>query len=240
MSGETPGWDPGRAARWIVEATETGNPLGALPPELTPPSLDEAQAVAAAVLEELSLVACGVRLLLRDDAPPLLGPMVEGRLLPQGTKVALASLRHPVVTAAVIGVLSEALEPGETTAPRFSALHPAIDVSATRFGEPPAEDLPLVADLARLGLVVAGRAKRLEAGTVPVRLALPGSRGRGAARDLAAAFANAAEAARGLGGLPAGALLVVAGLTPPLAEAAMTGPVTAYLGALGRAEAVLA
>ena len=240
MNGDTGAWDPARAARWIAEATETGNPLAPLPPELLPPSIEEAQAVAAAVLDELALVACGVRLLQRPSAPPLAGPMIDGRLLPPGATVALESLRHPVATAAVIGVLAEALEPGAATAPRFTALHPAIDVSATRFGEPPGEDLPLVADLGRLGLVVAGRAKRMEPGTVPVRLAPKGSRGRGVACDLVAAFAAAAEAARQFGGLPAGALLVVAGLTPPLAAAAMAGPVTASLGALGRAEAVLA
>ena len=122
----------------------------------------------------------------------------------------------------------------------FAALHPAIDVSATRFGEPAVDALQLVADLARLGLVVPGRAKRLEPGTLAIRLGAPGSRRRGDACDLAAALAAAAEAARRFGGLPAGALLVVAGLTPPLPEAAMSGPIIASLGALGRAEAILA
>lgn len=240
MSDGTEGWDASPAARWIAEAIATGNPLAPLPAELVPPTLEDAQAVAAAVLDELSLVASGVRLMLRPSAPSIAGPMIDGRLLPRGATVALDSLRHPVVTGAVIGVLAEALDPDEDTAPRFAALHPAIDVSATRFGEPAVDALQLVADLARLGLVVPGRAKTLEPGSVAIRLAAPGSRRPGDACDLAAALAAAADAARRFGGLPAGALLVVAGLTPPLAEAAMRGPITASLGALGRAEAVLA
>jgi hypothetical protein len=56
-------------------------------------------------------------------------------------------------------------------------------------------------------------------------------------QDLAAAFAEAAAEARAWGGLPAGALLVVAGLTPP--APADEGILRASLGALGAVEATL-
>ena len=234
----TEDWSPADAARWLAEAVETGQPVGALPAAAVPRDLDQAEAVAAALLEELGQAACGVRLLLRAGAPPLAGPMLETRLLAPGRPVALAALRHPRLSAAAIGVLAEDLSPEHAAPPCFAALHPALDVAASRFAEEPADDLQRVADLAGLGLVVAGRRKALPPQEVPVSLGAKGARRRAVACDLAAAFAAAAAAARRLGGLPAGALLVVAGLTPAIAGPA--GPVSVALGPLGRVEASFA
>jgi hypothetical protein len=228
-------WTPEAAARWIVEAVETGNPLGPLPADAAPRDAADGMEVAAEVLARLEIVPCGLRLLRRAGAATLAGPMIEGRLVPSGAPVALGALRHPVVTAAVIGVLAEKLE-GDA-APVFARLHPAIDVSSTRFTEAPGDEATLTADLARLGLVVAGKGRVAEPGPMKPTLAPKGVRKRGAAIDLAAAFAEAASLAREMGGLPAGALLVVAGLTPP-AEA--TGTLRASLGALGGVDAVFA
>lgn len=229
-----PGWSAENAARWIAEAVETGNPLAPLAPEIAPRDLDEGEAVAAAVLAQLELVPCGVRLLRRPAAPALSGPMIEGRLLASGAPVAAGALRNPRVTAAAIGVLAEPLEPEDGAPPVFSRLHPALDISATRFTEAPEDLIALTADLARLGFVVAGKGKALPPGGVKVALGPKGSRPRGVETDLAAAFAEAAAAARRWGGLPAGALLVVAGLTPPVP---VEGTLRAGLGALGGAEA---
>ena len=77
-----------------------------------------------------------------------------------------------------------------------------------------------VADLAELGLVVTGRGTSWSGGSLPVALAREGDRRRGTATDLAAAFGRAAAEARRWGGLPAGALLVVAGLSAPVAPTA--------------------
>lgn len=230
-------FDASAAARWLAEAVETGNPLGPLPADIAPRDLDEAAEVAAATLEALQLVLCGLRLLRRPGAAPIAGPMLDGRLVPAGREVALAALRHPLVSAAVIGVLAEALDPDDVTAPVFARLHPALDIAATRFTEAPGDDVTLTADLGRLGLVVAGKGKALAPGPVGVALGPKGSRPRKVEQDLAAAFAEAAAEARRWGGLPAGALLVVAGLTPP---AAMEGVLRASLGDLGAVEATLA
>jgi hypothetical protein len=224
-----------QAARWLAEAVETGHPLAPLPPEIAPRDLAEAEATAAAVLEALEIVPCGLRLLRRPEAGALAGPMVEGRLLPSGAAVSPGTLRHPFVTAAAIGVLAEPLEEDAATPPVFARLHPALDIAATRFTTPPDEDAALAADLARLGLVVAGKGKAPLQGAVKVALGAKGSRPRGVACDLAAAFAEAAAAARRWGGLPAGALLVVAGLSPPVAA---EGTLRATLGPLGGVEAV--
>ncbi|HEV7266952.1 MAG TPA: hypothetical protein VGN83_18865 [Falsiroseomonas sp.] len=224
-----------QAARWLAEAVETGHPLGPLPPEIAPRDFAEAEAAAAAVLEVLGIDPCGLRLLRRPGAAALAGPMVEGRLLPSGAQVSPGMLRHPLVTAAAIGVLAEPLEEDAATPPVFARLHPALDISVTRFTTPPAEDAVLAADLARLGLVVAGKGRAAAPGEIKVALGAKGSRPRGLACDLGAAFAEAAAVARRWGGLPAGALLVAAGLTPPVAA---EGTLRATFGALGGAEAV--
>jgi hypothetical protein len=160
--------------------------------------------------------------------------MLEARLVPAGVPVAAAALRHPEVSAAVIGVLAEPLVPEADGPPVFSRLHPALDVSATRFGEATEDPLALTADLARLGLVVAGKGRAMAPGVFNVALAPKGARPRGAPCDLAEAFAQAAAAARAWGGLPEGALLVVAGLTSPVAA---EGVLRASCGTLGGAEA---
>lgn len=228
------GFDATKAARWLSEAVETGNPLGPLPVEIAPHHLDEAAEVAAATLEALQIAPCGLRLLYRPGAAPLAGPMLEGRMVPAGRTVALGMLRHPLASAAVVGVLAEALDPDSDAAPVFARLHPALDLSATRFTEAPVDDITLTADLARLGLAVVGKGKAMAPGAVRVALGPKGGRPKGQETDLAAAFAGAAAAARGWGGLPAGALLVVAGLTPPIVP---EGTLRAALGALGAVEA---
>ena len=226
-------WRPEPAARWIAEAVETGNPLGTLPADIAPVDVDAGADIAVAVLAALGISACGVRLLFRPGQPALAGPMIEGRLIPAGGNVATAALRHARVTIAVIGVLADAIEASGDAAPRFAGLHAALDVSSTRFSSDPVEDALLTADLARLGLVVAGRRKPAESGPVSVSLGRKGAR-RPVSCDLAVAFQAAAEAARSFGGLPAGALLVVAGLTPPVPA---EGALSASCGALGRVEA---
>lgn len=231
---DTTVFDPAGAARWLAEALESGNPLSALPPDIAPRDRAAAEEVAAATLEALDLAPCGMRLLHRPGAAPLAGPMLEGRLVPAGRTVALPMLRYPLATAAVIGVLAAPLDPGADAPPVFARLHPALDIAATRFTAPPEDDVMLIADLAGLGLVVAGKGRAVPPGPLRVALTPKGVRAKSAEADLAAAFAEAAAAARHWGGLPAGALLVVAGLTPPVAPA---GTLRASLGALGAAEA---
>lgn len=225
---------PEAAARWLAEAFETGNPLAPLPEGLAPRDRDEAEAIAAATLEALQVVPCGLRLLRRAGAGPVGGPMIEGRLLPTGAAIAPGAARHAEVTAAVIGELAAPLDPAEAAPPVLGRLFPALDVAASRFTAGPADDCARIADLAGLGFVVAGRGRALPPGTVEAALVPKGRRRRGVAVDLAAAFAEAAAEARRWGGLPAGALLVVAGLTPPQPAG---GVLCARLGALGTAEA---
>ncbi|WP_270937818.1 hypothetical protein, partial [Falsiroseomonas oryzae] len=58
-------WSPEGAARWIAEAVETGNPLGALPDDIAPRDAAQGADVAAEVLARLEIAPCGLRLLRR-------------------------------------------------------------------------------------------------------------------------------------------------------------------------------
>lgn len=227
--------DPTAAARWLAEAIETGNPLRELPADIAPADQAAGEDIAIATLDSLGHVACGVRLLKLADGSLLAGPMLEGRLLAQGVPVALGMLRHPSLTAAAIGVLAEDLTEEGQGLPRFAGLHAALDIAATRFTETPATLALRAADLGGLGLVVAGRRRLVEPGPVRVLIGPAGTRRQGHPVDLAGAFATAADAARRLGGLPAGALLVATGLSPPVPA---EGRVAADLGPLGKVEAI--
>ncbi len=227
-------FDAAAAARWFAEAFESGQPLAPLPEGLAPRDRDEAEAIAAATLEALEIAACGVRLLRRPGAPALSGPVIEGRLLAGGATIAPAAARHAEATAAAIGELAMALDPEDTAPPVIGRLFPALDVAASRFTAGPQDEYARIADLAGLGFVVAGKGRAMPPGPVEAVLAPKGARRRGVPVDLAAAFAEAAAEARRWGGLPAGALLIVAGLSPPCPA---EGVLRARLGALGAVEA---
>jgi 2-keto-4-pentenoate hydratase len=224
------------AARWLAEAWETGNPLAPLPPEIAPRDSAEGEETAFALLDALGLHPCGVRVAPGPGGALLAAPMLETRLLKSPAAIAVPALRHAAASAALVAVLAEPLGEGP---PRLAALHPALDVAASRFTAGPADAAAALADCGGLGLVVAGRAG--PAGVRPQRVALgaPTDRVRGAAFDLDAALAPAVAAARRMGGLPAGALLVVAGLTPAVPPRAGES-LAARFGRFGRAEAAFA
>jgi 2-keto-4-pentenoate hydratase len=222
------------AAGYLADAFETGNPLAPLPEGLAPAGRGEGEAVAEALVERLGLAVAGLRLAPGPGGAMLAGPMLDTRLLRDGAALPIGTLRHGRVSAAAIGVLAAALDPEAQDAPRLAAVHAALDVSASRFRDGAADDAGCIADLAGLGFVIAGRARRLPEGPCAVSCAQGAARPRGRPTDLAAAFAAAAAAARRLGGLPEGALLVVAGLTQPQALKAGESW-TARLAGLGAA-----
>ena len=141
---------------------------------------------------------------------------------------------------AALDVVMKAIEAAGYEPGRDVAI--ALDVAASRFRDPPRRAALLAADLAGLGQVVVGRRAAAAALSdddgrrVPVALSAPNRRPRGEPRDLHAALEAAAAAARRLGGLPAGALLVVAGLSPAVAPEAGLA-LAAGLGPLGRVKA---
>jgi 2-keto-4-pentenoate hydratase len=221
------------AAACLAEAFETGNPLAALPGNLVPDSPADGDQLAALALEELGLAVCGIRLATGPDGVRLAGPMLEGRLLPDGVSLPLAVLRHARATAALVAVLAEALPENGQGLPAFAAVHPAIDVTGSRFRDLPASPGLLAADLCGLGHVVAGRGGTLPEGTVAVTLAEARRRPRGLLVDLRAALALATDAARRSGGLPVGAVLVVTGLSPAVVPEAGLSLAAGFAG-LGR------
>jgi 2-keto-4-pentenoate hydratase len=222
-----------QAAACLAEAFETGNPLAALPDNIVPDSPAEGDELAALMLEELGLATCGIRLAVGPDGVRVAGPMLEGRLLPDGVSLPLAVLRHARATAALVAVLAEALPENGQGLPAFAAVHPAIDVTGSRFRDPPTSPGLLAADLCGLGHVAAGRGGILPTGSIAVTLAEARRRPRGLTTDLRAALALAADSARQSGGLPAGAVLVVTGLSPAVMPEAGLSLVASFAG-LGR------
>lgn len=222
------------AARWLAEAWETGHPLAAFPDEMAPHDVAEGEETAAALVEALGVPVCGLRLAPGPDGETVAGVVVESRLLRDGAVLAPALLRHARASAAVIGVLAEPLEDGGTAAPVFAALHPAIDIAASRYSAAPDSAALVAADLGGLGHVAVG--PRAAVPTAPVEVALAEGRKRpaGTPLDLLAALQEAARHACRLGGLPAGAALVVAGLTPAILPVSGQAYV-ARMGPLGRA-----
>jgi hypothetical protein len=201
------------AIRWLAEATESGETLPPLPPELAPATLPAGQAMAAQVLDLIGLVACGLRLAPGPQGGEVPGPLLESRLLRDGAVLAPAALPHGLARAGIAGLLAAPLEPGDDAPPVFASLHAALDIGASRFTQGPVDDACQAADLGGLGLVVLGRARLppQQGGVVPVALRRVGARRvRAVPADVSAALRRAAAAARAVGGLPAGTLLLVA------------------------------
>lgn len=226
-----------RAIRYLAEAFETGNPLAPLPDEITPTNQDDAEEVAGGALAQLGFAPCGVRLVPAADGSLISGPMLEARFLDDGAGISLEIMRHGRASAALLGVLGAALEPEATTPPEIAAIHPALDVSASRFTNGPADRFAEIADLAGLGLLVLGKRRPMPEGPSRVALVEGDGRSQGKPFDLQAAFAQAATEARRLGGLPAGAVLVVAGLGAPVLGLQAGTQLTARFTGIGKVSA---
>ena len=226
-----------RAVRYLAEAFETGNPLAPLPDEITPTNQDDAEEVAGGALARLGFAPCGVRLVPAADGSLISGPMLEARFLDDGAGISLEMMRHGRASAALLGVLGAALEPGATTPPEIAAIHPALDVTASRFTQGPADRFAEIADLAGLGLLVLGKRRPMPEGPSRVALVEGDGRSQGKPCDMHAAFAQAATEARRLGGLPAGAVLVVAGLGAPVLALKAGTRLTARFTGIGKVSA---
>mgnify|MGYP001432829311 CR=1 FL=1 len=199
----------------IVEAIETGNPIAPIPAGLGPADAPTAEAIAEEVLDTLGQPPCGLRCVFGAAGAMGLGPVLASRLLRDGATLPLSALRQARVSAAAIGVLAEPLDPDGEGPPALAAIHPALDVATSRFRDGPANPWEEAADLGGLGFVVAGRRGAMPVEALAASCAVEPQRPRGTPVDMTAAFAAAAAAARRLGGLPAGGLLVLAGLTSP-------------------------
>src|SRR3954466_620390 len=118
------------AARCLADAVQSGGAAAPLPPYAVPRSMLDGQRVAARILDMLDLSSCGLRLASAVNGRPVPGPVLENRLLKDGSSLPLATLHHPRAQAAVVGVLAEGLARRGDEMPCFAALHPAIDVGS--------------------------------------------------------------------------------------------------------------
>lgn len=213
----------------LTEAWETGQPVAPLSAEFALGSLDAAEAVAGAVLEKLVLPPCGIRVLESG----LVGAMLEGRISRTGLPLPLAALPHGRAAPALLAVLGEAIAWDGEGLPVVARLHPALDLSASRWRDGPATIFEAAADLAGLGQVVIGKGKPAH---WPSSCALGAPRATPA--GVAGLFETAVRVAREAGGLPVGAVLVL--VFDSRAEVLSgPGPVTARWSGLGAATADL-
>ena len=197
------------AARWLADALQTGDSATPMPAFATPRSMLDGQRIAARVLDMLDLAACGLRLASPTNGRPVPGPVLEERLLKEGASVSMSTLRYPRASAAVVGELAEDLPRRGDETPSFAALHPAVDVASWRLPDPPSTGALAAADLAGLGFIIFGKAKRMPPMRLRISLAPTGTWRRGEEIDLEEAMMAAALAARRAGGLPRGSFLVV-------------------------------
>ena len=214
----------------LAEAWETGTPVAPLSAEYALNRLEAAEDVAGEVLEKLGLVPCGVRI----TQAGLAGAMLPGRIV-QGTPLPLVALPHAAAAPAILVVLAEAISEAGEGLPALARLHPAVDISSSRFREGPANAFEAAADLAGLGHVVIGKGRAV---VLPTSCAMErnGTKARATPAPFAALFETAVQVAREAGGLPAGAVLVLALRPEPV-----TGPgeIAVRIPGLGRAVAEL-
>jgi hypothetical protein len=229
------------AADYLAEAITSGQTLAPFPPELSPGTPAQARRVAVLLHGMLGMPTVGVRLV---PPPEELGgsPVFAARLL--HAPAATPPLHLPRPTAALVAQLARPLparaKPWSVreVAARIASLHAAIDIGASRYTKGPA-DLPcFMADLAGHGVIVLGRPARAgwqQALASPRAARATAADGTIAWRgtiDAAAALREAAEAARAIGDLPEGAVLVAAALSPVLPQ----GGLTLTIAGLGKAE----
>ena len=227
----------GRVVLNLADAVENGGPIDPVVSRITPANQDDAEELAGAVLAQLGFAPCGVRLAPAADGSLIAGPMLEARFLDDGAGLSLEIMRHGRASAALLGVVGAALEPDATTPPEITAIHPALDVSASRFTNGPPDRFAEIADLAGLGLLVLGKRRPVPAALSRVALIEGEGAPKGRPFDVHAAFAAAAAEARRLGGLPAGAVLVVAGLGAPVLGLKAGARLTARFTGIGKVSA---
>jgi 2-keto-4-pentenoate hydratase len=227
----------GRVVLNLADAVENGGPIDPVASRITPANQDDAEELAGAVLAQLGFAPCGVRLAPAADGSLIAGPMLEARFLDDGAGLSLEIMRHGRASAALLGVLGAALEPDATTPPEITAIHPALDVSASRFTNGPPDRFAEIADLAGLGLLVLGKRRPVPEALSRVALIEGEGSPKGRPFDVHAAFAAAAAEARRLGGLPAGAVLVVAGLGAPVLALKAGARLTARFTGIGKVSA---
>jgi 2-keto-4-pentenoate hydratase len=173
----------GSIASALAEAWESGQPVAPLAADQALTSLDAAENVAGEVLGTLGLTPCGIRV----TQSGLVGAMLPGRIMAQGSPLPLGVLPHGRAAPALLVVLAEAITESDTGLPAVAQLHPALDLSASRWRDGPANIFEEAADLAGLGQVVIGKGK---AQSWPTSCALGAPRARRV--DVAALFATSA------------------------------------------------
>lgn len=231
------------AAALVLQALQEGGTLPPFPDPWAPRTPAQGRRIAAAVLAGLDVPVVGLRLApVPGLSVPAVGPILAPRLLRGPAAVPCGERR--TITLALVAQLRSSLPVRDRpytlrfVAGRIASLHVAFDLAETRFTRGP-PDLPAhLADLSGLGLILFGRPASRTSWVDSVRALCTAEVRRGKERvwrgevGVADALRAAAEAVRSEGGLPAGAVLAVGGLSPPLPDE----PLRASIRRLGSVE----
>ena len=194
-----------RFADRLAEAFAQGEALSTLSPEDRPADAPAAWAMQDAVLDSLGFTPCGLRLVRGVDGVWISGPLLEARLVASGSVVPLSAFRHPRASAALLLRLAADVDHADMLPGALGAMHPALDIADSRYAAGPPDALWQAADLGGLGMVAVGPPRRAT---------------RAALREAASGFDLSALLRQGVaeaGGLPAGAILMIASLSDSFA-----------------------
>lgn len=200
----------------LAEAFAQGEAIATLDAADRPKDERAAWEIQDAMLGALGFGACGLRLVRAVDGGWISGPLLEARLLESGATVPLSAFHHPRASAGVMLRLRSDAEDGAAVPRALGTIQPVLDIADSRYAEGPRDGLWQAADMAGLGMIAVGPGRRA------TRAAL---REAASGHDLEALLRRAADDA---GGLPAGAMIVVASLSDPFAPDAgerLTGDV---------------
>lgn len=249
--------DPTAIAAAALQAAHAGGaPLDRLPEGTVPGDIEAGYTIQGQLVVRLGRAVVGWKLAVSTAAAqaangleaPTVGPLLEGMVMPDGTRFAPGAFRQPEIEPEVALVLARPLDgPADAAAVRAAtgAVRLAMEIADTRYVSKPVHGQPgIIADLNAGSALVLGPAvdpAAVAVAAIAVRLG-DGTLVQGFAPDArpdpfaAVAFLAGFLAARGLG-LPAGAIITTGTCAAPTRSA--PGRVECRFAGLGTVAAQL-
>lgn len=155
------------ASRILADAFVNHTLIDPLPGDIAPTTFEEAYEVQAATLELTGAKQAGWKLAVATRAAqekigadgPLVGPLLQGRILENGAKLTTNDLHFPNIEAEIAVVMASTPAPNATSSDildHIESMHLAIEIADRRYHEkqPPIQTL---ADLNSTGYFVLGQ-----------------------------------------------------------------------------------
>jgi len=155
------------ASRILADAFLTHSLIDPLPQDIAPTTFDEAYEVQNATLALTGAKQAGWKLAVATRAAqekigadgPLVGPLLDGRILNDGAKLTTADLHYPNIEAEIAVVMASSPPPNATSSDildHIKSIHLAIEIADRRYDIKQGPLLTL-ADLTSTGYFVLGK-----------------------------------------------------------------------------------